>query len=226
MNTNAESKTKRYKIVPTMKSIKSTPIPVSINESISTTNSESDSDLKNKIKELLESNSGVKFDTEKIKIIMKQTKELKQKIINLIKKLEEIKGNKQRIVANVNEQVEELEKEIDKMGNTINLKPDATKTQAVKGGSITTSTTENKIKDIGKNIEKIKLLISSNTDEIKKIDIDTLNKNYDLFINSLQIFLDNIQENKSNSSISNIEEANIKINELNKSFQDLRYAFE
>lgn len=226
MNTNAESKTKRYKIVPTMKSIKSTPIPVSMSESTPTTNSESDSDLKNRIKELLESNSDVKFDTEKIEIIMKQVGELKQKIINLIKKLEEIKGNKQRIVANVNEQVEELEKEIDKMGNTINLKSDATKTQAVKGGSTTTSTTENKIKDIGKNIEKIKLLISSNTDEIKKIDIDTLNKNYDLFINSLQIFLDNIQENKSNSSISNIEEANIKINELNKSFQDLRYAFE
>tara|TARA_B100000902_G_C27316059_1_gene921380 strand:- start:2804 stop:4330 length:1527 start_codon:yes stop_codon:yes gene_type:complete len=238
--TEDENKTKRYKITPTMKQpIKSTSTSIgesisttnsesiSTGESISTTNSESDLEImKNKIRELLKPDSNLKIDMDKFKIIMEDIKVLKQKMLNLIKKLDDIKQNKENDILSVNNKIKSLIQEMNELGNTVNLNPEATKGQIIKGGSKTTSITENKIKNIGNTIEEIRLLLGDKTNQDKKIDLNDLNNNYDLFINNLQIFLNDFLKNKDQSSNINVEETNKKIQELSKSFEDLKLAFQ
>ena len=143
---------------------------------------------------------------------------------NLIKRLEDIKQSKGINIIDVNKQIQELQNEVTEIGNTINLDP---QNNLITGGSTPTSITENKIKNIGANIEKIKLLMSNNIkQDNKEINIDTLNKNYNLFISQLQNFSNDILEYKDQSSTINVEEANKKIDELSKSFKELRAAFE
>ena len=223
-NTGEQNKVIRYKITPTMS--KPTSVYISSSENISTT--ESDLELmKNKIRELLNPDSNLTIDTKKFEIIMQQIKELKQKMLNLITKLEKIKQNKESDVLDVNTKIASLIDEMKELENTVNLNPEATKGQVIKGGSTSTSITENKIKNIGNTIEKIRLLLGDKTNQDKKkIDLDALNDNYNLFINNLQNFLDDFLKNKDQSSTINIEETNKKIQELSKSFEDLKSAFE
>ena len=191
-----------------------------------TTNSESDSDvdLKNRIRKLLESGTGVPINIDKLETIKKQLGILRQKMSNLIKRLEDIKQSKGINIIDVNKQIQELQNEVTEIGNTINLDP---QNNLIRGGSTPTSITENKIKNIGDNIEKIKSLMSNNINQDKKeINIDTLNKNYNLFISQLQNFSNDILEYKDQSSTINVKKTNQKIDELSKSFEELRAAFE
>ena len=222
-----QNEVKRYKLTPTIKqSKKSSSVVITNGGSTSTTNSESDSDvdLKNRIRKLLESGTGVPIDIDKLETIKKQLGILRQKMSNLIRRLEDIKQSKGINIIDVNNQIQELQNEVTEIGNTINLDP---QNNLIRGGSTPTSITENKIKNIGDNIEKIKLLMSNNINQDnKKIDIETLNNNYNLFISQLQKFSDDILKYKDQSSTINIEETNKKIDELSKSFEELRAAFE
>lgn len=224
-----QNEVKRYKLIPTIKqSKKSTSVVISNGGSTSTTNSESDSDsdsdLKIRIRKLLESGTGVPIDIDKLETIKKQLGILREKMLNLIKRLEAIKQRKGINIIDVNNQIQELQNEVTEIGNTINLDP---QNNLIRGGSTPTSITENKIKNIGDNIEKIKSLISNNINQDKKeINIDTLNKNYNLFISQLQNFSNDILEYKDQSSTINVKKTNQKIDELSKSFEELRAAFE